>query len=417
MSNALAIATVSAVLKDLLNNGIVDHDLSSALGVVKVTALPPDRVIPPNGAEVSQLNLFMYQTAPNNAWRNAVLPSRDGAGARLTNPPLALDLYYLLSAYGADEFHGEILLGYGMQLLHENPVLTREQIRKAMEATSPVDGAILPGPFKLLPPADLADQVEQIRISPTTLNSEEMSRLWSAMQAKYRPTAAYMVSVVLIESRKRTRSNLPVVSRNLKVQPLAHPVLSGTAPQIVTAGQTITLTGSDLLSAVVRVTFGAGLVTPASVTDTAIQVVVPGTLTPGVKTVQVKHLVDFGTPAEPHPGVDSNVVAFMLAPALVVPDPMPSPAFTVAAGSTLTLPVNPAIGRAQDVQAILGNTTLSVPPRSAAGPATTTSIDVAIPTTFMPGSYLLRLRVDGAESGLAYDDVAKQFTGPLVQVT
>ncbi len=417
MSNALAIATVSAVLKDLLNNGIVDHDLSAALGMVKVTALPPDRVIPVNGAEASQLNLYMYQTAPNHAWRNAALPARDGAGARLANPPLALDLYYLLSAYGADEFHGEILLGYGMQLLHENPLLTREQIRKTMEAAAPVDGAILPGPFKLLPPAELADQVEQIRISPTALGTEEMSRLWSAMQAKYRPTAAYMVSVVLIESRKPTRSNLPVVARNLKVQPFAHPHLESAEPQIVTAGQTLALRGSDLLSATVRVTFGAGLIVPTSVTATAVSVVVPATLTPGVRTVQVKHMADFGTPVEPHQGVDSNVIAFMLAPMIVTPDPMPAPAFSVAAGATLTIPVDPLVGRAQDVQAIVGDRVLPVPPRPATGPATTASIDVALPAGMAPGTYPLRLRVDGAESPLVYDTTTQQFIGPLVQVT
>ena len=31
MSNALAIASVTAVLKDLLNNGLIDHNVSKAL--------------------------------------------------------------------------------------------------------------------------------------------------------------------------------------------------------------------------------------------------------------------------------------------------------------------------------------------------------------------------------------------------
>jgi hypothetical protein len=45
MSNALAIASVTAVLKDLLNNGVIDHDLTSVVGSdVAVTALPPDRI-------------------------------------------------------------------------------------------------------------------------------------------------------------------------------------------------------------------------------------------------------------------------------------------------------------------------------------------------------------------------------------
>ena len=43
MSNALAIASVTAVLKDLLNNGVIDHQLSGVVGEVTVSALPPDR--------------------------------------------------------------------------------------------------------------------------------------------------------------------------------------------------------------------------------------------------------------------------------------------------------------------------------------------------------------------------------------
>jgi hypothetical protein len=45
------------------------------------------------------------------------------------------------------------------------------------------------------------------------MDTEEMSRLWSAIQAHYRPTTAYVVSVVLIEARKPSRKPLPVLSR------------------------------------------------------------------------------------------------------------------------------------------------------------------------------------------------------------
>ena len=68
---------------------------------------------------------------PNQGWRNVNLPSRNGTGERLTNPPLALNLHYLLTAYGAQDFNAEILLGYAMQLLHETPVFARRDIRLA----------------------------------------------------------------------------------------------------------------------------------------------------------------------------------------------------------------------------------------------------------------------------------------------
>src|SRR5262245_21427962 len=213
MSSALAIAAVTAVLKDLLNNGLIDHNVTGAVGGnVNVTALPPDRVFAPGTPEGNQLNLFLHQVTPNAGWRNVGLPSRGSRGERLSNPPLALDLHYLLTAYGAEDFNAEILLGYAMQLLHETPVLARDAIRAALIPPT-VTGAILPPALQALAASDLADQVEQLKICPAFLNTEELSKLWSALQAHYRPTAAYQVSVVLIEATRSTRTPLPVLTR------------------------------------------------------------------------------------------------------------------------------------------------------------------------------------------------------------
>ena len=140
MSSALAIAGVTAVLQDLLNDGLINHNVSGVLGsTVTVRALPPDRLEPANGTESTQLNLFLHRVTPNSGWRNQGLPSRDGSGQnRLTNPPLALDLHYLLSAYGSEDLQAEILLGYAMQLLHETPVLDRKAIATALNPSPSV---------------------------------------------------------------------------------------------------------------------------------------------------------------------------------------------------------------------------------------------------------------------------------------
>jgi len=213
MSNALAIASVTAVLRDLLINGIIDHDLTPSVGDVKVTALPPDRITT-GDQEQSQLNLFLYQVTPNLGWRNVGLPSRNRQGQSIAGPPLALDLHYLLTAYGARDFHAEILLGYAMQLFHETPVLAREAIRTALgPPTLASAGGGLPATLQALSTSELADQIEQIKICPQSLNTEEFSKLWTALQARYRTTAAYHVSVVLIDSRQPARTPLPVLTR------------------------------------------------------------------------------------------------------------------------------------------------------------------------------------------------------------
>jgi uncharacterized protein DUF4255 len=214
MSTALAIAGVTAVLRDLLNDGLINHNISGTLGSsVTVSVLAPDRVVPANGTETSQINLFLYLVTPNPGWRNEQLPSRDGTGrVRLANAPLALDLHYLLSVYSNGDLHAEILLGYAMQLLHEMPVLTRDAIRTALNP-SPNVGTALPPALRALVDSGLEDQIELIKLTPQYLNTEEMSKLWTAMQSHFRPTAAYAASVVLIQALQPTRAPLPVLSR------------------------------------------------------------------------------------------------------------------------------------------------------------------------------------------------------------
>ena len=248
---------MTAALKDLLNNGLLDHDLSGPVGSFSVTSLPPDRITT-GETEPNQLNLFLYQLTPNLGWRNVDLPSRDSNGARTTNAPLALDLHYALSAYGSQDLNAEILLGYAMQLLHEFPVLTRAQLRTVLGGTtSPIDGSIVPSRFGTLSALDLADQVELIKISPVFLSTEDLSKMWTAMQARYRPTMAYMVSVVLIQATASVRAAPPVLKRGKDdtgpvVLAAPFPVLTGVRPAVSDAlpamrlGDDLILTGTDL---------------------------------------------------------------------------------------------------------------------------------------------------------------------------
>ena len=98
-----------------------------------------------------------------------------------------------------------------MHLLHERPVLDRAAIRRALDP-SPLDVSMLPPAFQALVASDLADQAELLKITPSPMTIDEMSKLWSALQSHYRPSAAYQVSVVLIEGRRPARSPLPVLS-------------------------------------------------------------------------------------------------------------------------------------------------------------------------------------------------------------
>ncbi len=143
MSSFLAIGAVTALLKNLLEEGLIRRELSDKLGGdLGVDALAPD-LIQEVAKTKTRLNLFLYQATPNSGWRNVGLPSHNGQGERTSAPALALDLHYLLTAYSKDTFGAEILLGYAMQLLHETPVLTRQTIRQKQQEWSSDNNSLL----------------------------------------------------------------------------------------------------------------------------------------------------------------------------------------------------------------------------------------------------------------------------------
>ncbi|WP_414569498.1 DUF4255 domain-containing protein [Nostoc sp. CCY 9925] len=411
MSTALAIAAVTAVIKDLLNNGLQNFDLTS-LGNPTVTALPPDRITT-GTSEASQLNLFLYHVTPNQGWRNVGLPSRDSNGDRTSNPPLALNLHYLLTAYGQRDFYCEILLGYGMQLLHEMPVLTRAAIHNALNPSVPVSDPDLAATLQILATAGLEEQIEQIKITPESLGTEEMSRLWATFQqTNYRATAAYQASVVLIESRRSTKSALPVTRANLLVLPFQQPQITDVSPNIVTSGNNLIIQGQNLQADTVRVKFATTQVNPGSVSDRSLQVTVPNSLPAGVNTVQVVHPLYFGTPADPHQGFESNAAAFILRPTI---DKNPDTTSKIALSSilndskgtyrTVTIELTPIVGKSQRVTLLLNEWTSAANPPPAKSysfqansrNSDTKSIEFVI-RDVNPGDYLVRVQVDGAES-------------------
>lgn len=413
MSSPLAIAGVTAVLRDLLNDGLINHNVSGVLGsTVTVSALPPDRIVSANGVEPTQLNLFLYHVTPNQGWRNERLPSRDGAGrTRLSNPPLALDLHYLLSAYGGEDLHAEILLGYAMQLLHEMPVLSRSAIATALNPSPPL-GTALPPALQALAECGLADQLEQIKITPEYLNTEEVSKLWTAVQSHYRPTAAYAATVVLIESNAAARTPLPVLSRGpvdvdsgrdrgVVVEPslLAPlPTLESVVPKsldpVATVNAVVDLNGHHLDG-----TAGTVLLTNDRLQLTQEVALDPGgssaaqpfTLPPdlpvGVYQVALRVIRPGDTEAR-----TSNQLGLLIGPE-ITPLGLIEVARDGAGTATITVAFQPQARPGQAVALLLGTREVVAAPIAAA--TGTLSFAVANAPT---GEHWLRLRVDGVDS-------------------
>jgi len=425
MSSALAIAGVTAVLRDLLNDGLINQDATGVLGAtVSVSAGPPDRVIPTNGGpESTQLNLFMYHVTPNSGWRNERFPTLDASGnQRLSNAPLALNLHYLLSAHGSEDLHGEILLGYAMQLLHEMPVLSRKAIRKALDPSPPIGGTALPPALKALADSGLENQIELIKITPEYLNTEELSKLWTSTQSHLRPTAAYMASVVLIESTQSVRSSLPVLSRGpvVKPDPLnvdtwyesginavagltpPYPILNDIElpnKQIAAhLGETIKLKGYNLSGTNLVVRFAhPGLTTPIDIAfgtnanEESFSVSLPNTAQDNIDwpagiwevTARLQRPNETETRT-------TNQLALFLAPRINIAG---SSAIRDSSGVTITLAFAPQARPGQRISLNAGGYEAS--PEKFTIPTASLQFKYA---QLPAGNHLLRLRVDGADS-------------------
>jgi hypothetical protein len=251
------------------------------------------------------------------------------------------------------------------------------------------------------------------------VSTEDVWKLWTALQAHYRPTAAYRISVVLIESNRATKAAIPVSQRNLFALPFRHPFIEQVIPQIALAGASITLSGQNLKGPQTKLDFGlSALVDPTNITDRQIVGTLPAGLPAGVNTVQIVQPLTLGTPADPHSGFESNIAPFILAPQITTAPPLNS-----KVGTKLTLGVSPPVGRTQRASLVLGGRSIATPARPAGGPATTATLDFLIPADFPTGDFPIRLQIDGAQSPLEIDQNPNsptfgQFTGnPKITLT
>jgi hypothetical protein len=413
VSNALAIATTTVVLGDIVQSGL------SVVSGAKVTTVRPDEK--ENGAPAPEANVFLYQVTPNAALRNADLPTRTSNGDLRRRPQVALDLHYLVSFYGDDTtLEPQRLAGGAVSALHARPQATRSAIEAIVAAAGGADAA---DPRAYLGETDLAEQVEHVTFTPLPLNLEELSRMWATLfRVPYVLSVAYQASVILIEAALTPSPALPVRVHDVAVVPVARPlvervVADGDPDAPVVAGATLVLRGQRLRGEHTRLRVGDALVTPdpADTGDTEIRAVLgpplfaAGTLRAGVQGAQVVHLLALGEPPAPHRGFESNVVPFVLRPALT--------SATLSAG-VVTVVADPPIGARQRVVLLLdelaGDRAYAVPAPLRALDADPVHVPVA---DVAPGTYLVRVQVAGAESLLQPDPAPGPDQGRYVLPT
>jgi Pvc16 N-terminal domain len=389
VSNSRAISAVTSTIRFLLERAVqADPELASTV----VTTKPPGTARGNNRGK--QLNIFLYEVRPNAAFWNG-----DPRAAPGGFTPLALNLYFLLTAY-ADDLDNEDavsqqILGRALSTLHDHPLLGAVEIQNA------------------LPGSELENQIERVRITFQLLSNEDIWKLWSAFQTPFRLSAAYEASVVLIESTRAAPAALPVLRRGSDdrgVQTLASPApsLDRVAP-VATPARPVAQLGDDLLVTGQGLDSSGALVRLVGPADIPIQALAPQ---PGGTPTELR--VHLPSPAEDPdlsrfaPGVyrlmlvvggsgqpqwTTNEVPFGLAPVVTV-----APLSAPAGDLQLTVTCRPRLRTGQRVLLLLG--ARQVQPETLTTPA-----DPAQPSTIVftaaavaPGSYVVRLRVDGVDS-------------------
>lgn len=428
MSNYLAIATVTATLRQ-----IIEEALSTvAAGTPAKTMTSRPDVIQSSSKDFEGVNIYLYQIAPNAAFCSSDLPTRNAAGTLVQQPRTGLDLYYLLNFYGKDEnLTSQLLLGKVVSVLHAQPVLTREAIRKVVSTA--MSESTIP---EFLADSDLDCQVEQVKFAPLTLDLEELSKLWSVFfQTPYTLSVAYHASVVLIDGDGTPQPALPVRGRKVYVSPFKRPYVEqvssarGVGVPIL-SGDELVVRGRDLQGDITKVRIDDEAFSPDHVSATTVRLHLPDTIKAGIHGLQVVHELLLGTPPVERRGTESNIAPFVLGPQIKTkPNGKYEISFTRGGGGgsgpsegTLSGDVDvtlvPVVGKGQRVM-LLMNERVDANPAAYCFPAPGREEDsdrIAIPVEGVKkGSYLVRVQVDGAESPLEVDATEK-YSGPLLEI-
>lgn len=419
MSSFEAIAGVSTSLRSLLRDRMA--------ATVDVTIAPPDVTI--DTMTGRRANLYLYDVNENGYLKNQQIPG-EGHPAEYGRPPLSLDLRYLVTAHGATadgvdaDLQAQQVLGDAMRVFHEYPIIT-DGLHQNDDPADPL----------ILDPS-LVGEFENVKITLMPNQLEELSKIWMAQpeDRAFRRSVIYQVSVIQIESRRRRSSALPVRRRGVYALPFNSPFIEevyreppfdteppfGMVPPVnrvrsavVEVGDTLVIAGRNLAGLATRVRMGDVAINVASPQDRRIELTVPGTITAGTHTLQVIHDLpleaELGQPPVLHRGFESNVV-----PLLVLPSFQGIAPPNASAGAQLTVTVAPPVAADQSRTMLLGDTEIPGDAVAVDSPPSAT-IDFTLPTdaaALTPGSYFIRIRIDGAESRLTVNAGTGSYNGP-----
>ena len=137
--------------------------------------------------DATRVTLYLYRVTVNEHARQA----RAGHAPQAKAASLGLDLHFLLTAWAGNALDEHVTLAWAMRQLHLNPVL---------DASS------------LSPEAGWAGD-EVIQIIPAELSTEDIMRIWDALEPAYRVSVSYIARLVRLDPDAPEEDKPVVASR------------------------------------------------------------------------------------------------------------------------------------------------------------------------------------------------------------
>jgi len=399
MSNTLAVAAITSTIRYVLERALqAPHP--GPVGGATVTTLRPDRLSDTALVTTPGINVYLYDVRPNHAWDLTDLPTRGRDGSFVRRPMAALDLHYLLTYYGEDEYlDAQRLLGRSVLALAVTPILTRDVVAAAIAAYS----ADVSTAF--LDESDLADQIERVKIAPFVLSLEETSKLWGTFSTPHQLSQTYVATAALMEAEVAPRTALPVRQRTIAVVPGGPAVLSTVVTDppggIAATGDVVVLQGTGLLArpgATTRVRVGPAILDPEpDPTPLRLTVTLDDTVPAGLHGVRVVHITPASGGAPERGAGTSNTLPLLVRPTVSVLDDDPdiilevSPPLAGGQRATVLL-TRLAPGAAGEPDAVA----LRLAPLA---PDAAPQPQLVVAASDVPsGQWLVRLQVEGVDS-------------------
>ena len=197
MARYPAIAATSQGILSLLEGAAattefagVDFSIASAADLQKP---PGDRPL---------VTIYLYRLAIDGTRRNQ--PARRAADGRLRQPPVPIDLHYLVTAWSKEARTQHRLLGWAIRVLQDTPTL----VAGVLNQFGPDNG-------------DVFRPEETVELMWEPLTRQEMADTWEVAKANQQASVSYMARIVEIESDVVIDEFPPVQTTDLRYHEMA----------------------------------------------------------------------------------------------------------------------------------------------------------------------------------------------------